>query len=421
MIQEHHYVRIPTELGLRRTDIVGKFEDNIHDIIPITELADKILRSQAFQRLKHIDIQGLFRGMAADVQSSQTVIEHSRGVYNQGLIMTRRQELRHYRLVQQACDLLHDYKKAPFAHSTEAEQKVVMGGDHQELVGLEPDEEIVLILKDHGVSYDEVAQVVAETHPDPLLVELLHSPVGSDSTEGICRYAFMRHHAQTGLPYNPRAIAYCVDVDDEGHIMLRDESSYPFDLAIEVRKAYETRQRIFELIYGPEIEGPEVLVARATYLARVDGCLKRDFFAMTDSEGAAFLANCDCRGANVLMDHAAKNRQFKRTYLGRFQWPTPEQIALITGESNQQSFADRIADELKIERENVCLHMGKDKGVKDLSRITMLSACGRRIDPPNGHAGWFAHGYLSLDNLDKEQKFVEVLDDLLLVTRRDNS
>jgi hypothetical protein len=197
--------------------------------------------------------------------------------------------------------------------------------------------------------------------------------------------------------------------------MLRDSPSFPFDLANEIRNAVETRKRIFDMIYDPVIEGPEVQVARATYFARVDGVLGREFFSMTDLEGAHFLLNCQSSRARTLTEHAANNRTFPRVYLSHFKWLFGDQIEAICHEPNQQLFADHIAQELGIGSDNVCLHMGRYKGVKDLSKITMLSKTGQPIVPPRVESYWFAHAYLHPDHEDKQDRLAEIMDELLLL------
>lgn len=416
-ISESDYARIPAELGLKRSEIVQVIDDGIHEAIPLTEFANDLLRTPQIQRLKNVAMLGLLNGMTA-LNTSASRYEHTLGVYKMGLIITRLPELRPYRELQTSVDCGHDAEKAPFDHSTEDEQKVVMGGDHEELVGPRlKDTEAGEVIRRYGVPYEEFADAVCNRHKLSFINEMLHGPFGTDS-EGTCRYAMMRHYSGNGLPFNPAAIAYCVKLDDNGQLMLQDSRSFPFDLAIEVRNAVETRKKIFDMIYDPVIEGPEVQVARAAYFARIDGVLGREFFDLTDTEGAHFLLNCESARARTLTENAANNRNYPRVYLGHFKWPFESQVQAICHEPNKQLFADLIAGELGIDPVNVCLNMGRYKGVKDLSKITMLSKTGQPIVPPKVEPYWFAHAYLHPDHADKQVKLAEILDELLLIKGR---
>jgi HD superfamily phosphohydrolase len=415
VISEHDYARIPAELGLKRSEIVQVIDDSIHGPIPLTEFADALLRTPQIQRLKHVAMLGLLNGMAA-LNTSASRYEHTLGTYKMGLIITRRQELRDLRMLQVANDICHDGTKAPFDHSTEPEQKIVMGGDHEELVEREfAGTEVEDVMKRFGVSFEGMGKAVQAKHPVAIVNEMLHCPFGTDS-EGTCRYAMMRHHGVYGLPFDPAAIAYCIKPDENGHIMLHGSPCFPFDLAIEVQKACQTRKNIFNMIYDPVIEGPEVQVARAAHFARVEGVLPKKFFRMTDWDGTQFLLKSKSIRARTLTERAANNQSYERVYLAHFRWPSEEQIRLIEDEPNQQLFADQVASELGIEPENVCLHMGRYKGVKDLSRITMLTANGQPIVPPNGSTYWFAHAYLHPRNTDLTDRLSDLLDELLLIT-----
>ncbi|QQG50087.1 MAG: hypothetical protein HZB70_00680 [Candidatus Berkelbacteria bacterium] len=414
MVTEAQYADIPKELGLKISDIAWIWPDNDHGPIPVTHFADKILSTERMQRARHVAIQGLFTGMAA-INSGRSVYEHTLGVYYQGLITTRTAQLRQYRLLQQLIDLAHDSEKAPFAHSLEPTQKLVLGGDHEELVAKLADEEIGEIAREFGLDFDEAAKAVRAKHPTPMVNDLLHSMFGSDSNAGTFHYARMQYN-RNGRPYCPEAISYCVEQDDNGRLMLRDRDTVPYNLAVEVKNACDTRRQIFDLIYSVDIEGPEVLVARAAHFAFCEGLLDRAFFDMKDSEAAQFLLGCSCPQARSLTECASNNRHYERVYLGHFRWPTAEQLSIITDEPNQQVFADRVASELKIEPENVCIHMGRYKGVKDLSNVRIVTADGHDYKPPHGEQYPFVHAYLHPNHVDKREQLTAILDELLLIS-----
>ncbi|MCR6112397.1 HD domain-containing protein [Bacillus sp. A301a_S52] len=175
------------------------FKDPVHRYIHVRdELIWELIGTKEFQRLRRIRQLGTtyvtFHG------AEHTRFNHSLGVYE---IMRRMVDILERkgvwdadeRLVCLASALLHDVGHGPFSHSFEK----VFHMDHEQWTRriITGDTEINEVLKKMGDDFpNKVADVIAKTYDNKLLVSLISSQIDADRMDYLLRDAFY-----TGVSY----------------------------------------------------------------------------------------------------------------------------------------------------------------------------------------------------------------------------
>ncbi|WP_147802693.1 HD domain-containing protein [Alkalicoccus halolimnae] len=175
------------------------FKDPVHRYIHVNdELIWELIGTREFQRLRRIRQLGTtyltFHG------AEHTRFNHSLGVYEIMRRMLENLEKKmtwdtDERLVCLAAALLHDVGHGPFSHSFEK----VFQTDHEEwtrwiILG---ETEINAVLKRMGEDFPErVADVIAKTYENKLIVSLISSQIDADRMDYLLRDAFY-----TGVSY----------------------------------------------------------------------------------------------------------------------------------------------------------------------------------------------------------------------------
>lgn len=177
------------------------FKDPVHKYIYIQDpLIWDLINTSEFQRLRRIRQLGTSYLTFHGAEHSR--FNHSLGVYEVARKIISQFERNQYtqwnsdnRLLVLTAALLHDLGHAPFSHSMER----VFGTDHEQwscrlILG---DTEVNRVLK--GVSAvfpEQVASLIAKTHPDKLLVSMVSSQLDADRMDYLLRDAYY-----TGVNY----------------------------------------------------------------------------------------------------------------------------------------------------------------------------------------------------------------------------
>ncbi len=266
------------------------------------------------------------------------------------------------------------------------------------------------------VAFDEVAQLIEGTHPDPIAQALVNGGKHPDleSWEGTRRYAATWTYVGAKQLYDARKIAYCYRLDGQGRLILQEIPGF-CNLELEIERAQECREEVFNTIHSPTIEGPEVLLARALHLAYEEGKLTKDFFFMSDERATQVLeTKCGAR-VRKLVERTQFGNHYPRVYERSFRVPSGDQKALLQDVRNRQVFADTVAQEVGIPREHVCVHLCRYKGYKDYRGMNILRASGEPINVPHFEPFWRASAYVAPEHEHKAKAVAEVLDSLLLL------
>ncbi|MWG35733.1 HD domain-containing protein [Halomarina oriensis] len=167
-------------------------KDGVHDHIALDPLAEALVDTPAFQRLRHIKQLSTVRLVYPS--ANHTRFEHSLGVYHlasQALdsLGVRDERARHVR----AAAVLHDIGHGPYGHQTEDVIMRHTGEHHDEIHDLLSGTEAAAALRDHDCSPERVADLVAG---DGELGQLVSGELDVDRMDYLVRDA---HH--TGVPY----------------------------------------------------------------------------------------------------------------------------------------------------------------------------------------------------------------------------
>ncbi|MFD1515005.1 HD domain-containing protein [Halomarina rubra] len=167
-------------------------KDGVHDHIALDPLADALVDTPAFQRLRHIKQLSTVRLVYPS--ANHTRFEHSLGVYHlarQALdsLGVTGERARHVR----AAALLHDIGHGPYGHQTEDVIMRHAGEHHDEIHDLLSGTEAAAVLREFDCSPDRVADLVAG---DDELGQLVSGELDVDRMDYLVRDA---HH--TGVPY----------------------------------------------------------------------------------------------------------------------------------------------------------------------------------------------------------------------------
>jgi len=167
-------------------------KDSVHDHIEIGGVAADLLDTPAVQRLRNIKQLGTVQLVYPS--ANHTRFEHSLGVYHlaeqalENLDVGGRDADR-----VRAAALLHDVGHGPFSHNIEALTHRETGKYHDDVGDLLSDGKVGDVLRNHGLSPDRVAGLVAG---DGKYGQLVSGELDVDRMDYLVRDA---HH--TGVPY----------------------------------------------------------------------------------------------------------------------------------------------------------------------------------------------------------------------------
>jgi len=167
-------------------------KDGVHDHIALDPLAEALVDTPVFQRLRHIKQLSTVRLVYPS--ANHTRFEHSLGVYHLasqaldslGVCDKRAAHVR-------AAALLHDMGHGPYGHQTEDVIMRHAGEHHDEIHDLLDGTEAAAVLREHDCSPDRVADLVAG---EGELGQLVSGELDVDRMDYLVRDA---HH--TGVPY----------------------------------------------------------------------------------------------------------------------------------------------------------------------------------------------------------------------------
>ncbi|MDR2660498.1 MAG: HD domain-containing protein [Lactobacillaceae bacterium] len=234
------------------------FRDPILNFISIRDktILD-LINSSEMQRLRRIKALGVanlvFHG------GEQSRFQHSLGVYE----ITRRM-VEHFDvnrpkfwdhdndIVVMAAGLLHDIGHGAYSHTFEH----IFGTNHEEFtqkIITDPSTEVNKILKRYDENLpNEVASVIAKTHPNKLLVSMISSQIDADRMDYLLRDAYF-----TGAEYGK------YDIERILHLMYPTEEGIVFDISgvHSVEDYIVSRYQMYLQVYfHPASRGMEVVL-----------------------------------------------------------------------------------------------------------------------------------------------------------------
>ncbi|MFG6495982.1 HD domain-containing protein [Fictibacillus sp. UD] len=239
------------------------FKDPVHRYIHVRdELIWRLIGTREFQRLRRIRQLGTTYLTFHGAEHSR--FSHSLGVYE----ITRRiidifQEKQTWdpeqRLLVLSAALLHDVGHGPFSHSFEK----VFGVDHEEfsrdiILG---DTEVHNVLLQMGDDFPkQVAEVIAKTHSDKLIVSLISSQIDADRMDYLLRDAYF-----TGVSYGNFDIERILRVmrpTEEG-VVIKSSGMHAVEDYIMSRY-----QMYWQVYFHPVTRSAEVILSKILHRAK---------------------------------------------------------------------------------------------------------------------------------------------------------
>jgi uncharacterized protein len=239
------------------------FKDPVHRYIHVRdELIWQLIGTREFQRLRRIRQLGTTYLTFHGAEHSR--FSHSLGVYE----ITRRiidifQEKQTWdpeqRLLVLSAALLHDVGHGPFSHSFEK----VFGVDHEEfsrdiILG---DTEVNRVLLQMGDDFPkQVAEVIAKTHPDKLIVSLISSQIDADRMDYLLRDAYF-----TGVSYGNFDIERILRVmrPTEDGVVIKSSGMHAVEDYIMSRY-----QMYWQVYFHPVTRSAEVILSKILHRAK---------------------------------------------------------------------------------------------------------------------------------------------------------
>jgi len=167
-------------------------KDSVHDYVEVDGVAQDLLDTDAFQRLRHVKQLSTVRLVYPS--ANHTRFEHSLGVYHLASRVLAQLGIEGARAeVVRAAALLHDVGHGPYGHQTEAIIERRLDKHHDEVHDLLGRGELARVLESHGIDTDVVADHVAG---EARLGQLISGELDVDRMDYLVRDA---HH--TGVPY----------------------------------------------------------------------------------------------------------------------------------------------------------------------------------------------------------------------------
>ncbi len=374
-------------------DSLEEVQDRLFGTIPIVPLAADLIRAPQISRLHLVSHLGLLTGMAkANMCASR--FEHTLGVYYLALIVSRTPVLRQYRDLLIAGAFLHDIGSGPYTHSCEIAQHVVMGGDHETVLPLVLDGSPVLkVLRKHGIAPEDAIALVQGRYDYQPIRELINGSFDLDTIEGTLRYWLMLHNLRDSLPYDPQCLAEHFTVRNE-QIALQGN---PQVLSRELLRWENCRERVYNYIHSPEIAAPEAMLTRALDFAIRENEIKPKFFGLIDYEATKFLRTKCNKRTRTLVGRTTEWPAYVQIYHRAFSTLSPEQAQLMSDSSLRFKWADQLAETLGVPPEDICIHVGRHKGRKDIG-FPIVDYKGKSIGwVPSILQSWFVHVYANPD------------------------
>ncbi|MFC7371596.1 HD domain-containing protein [Fictibacillus iocasae] len=239
------------------------FKDPVHRYIHVRdELIWKLIGTREFQRLRRVRQLGTTYLTFHGAEHSR--FSHSLGVYE---ITRRIMEIFHgrdqwddsERLLVLSAALLHDVGHGPFSHSFEK----VFGVDHEEFSRdiITGDTEVNSVLRLMGEDFPgKVADVIAKTYHNKLVVSLISSQIDADRMDYLLRDAYF-----TGVSYGNFDIERILRVmrPAEDGVVIKSSGMHAVEDYIMSRY-----QMYWQVYFHPVTRSAEVILSRILHRAK---------------------------------------------------------------------------------------------------------------------------------------------------------
>jgi len=331
------------------------------------DLAWDLFQTDAAARLRDISLSSVPsnfspHGMPASRFQHSAAVSHL--AYLAGAYLELDHGLRDHLV---AAAILHDSGSPPFSHISEGFMHDLLGRHHEAEVArvLAEDESVKSALREHGVDPHPVLEIITGKHPR--VGKLLAGSIDLDNIDNSLHLL----HSLTGitpLPYNPERMVQAFCWKDEQLALHSDHLA-------NVLAWEDTRERLYRVLYQPVNLSAAAGLYRSLELAYEQNSLDEAFFRMREDQALRFLSDLGGGIREIVHDLATWHH-----YPEVLRWedqPATQELQDLAGDPKaRMEVADRVAEDLALERHQLAFYVGSGRGAKAIP----LPWCGERAE-----------------------------------------
>lgn len=380
-----------------------QYLDPLYGQFEISDEKLKLFQTEALTRIRDISLSAV-PPLATASGMIGSRFEHSVGVGFLAEKLTEKKEFAEIgRNLYVAC-LLHDIGSPPFSHITERLMEDLTGKDHEQFAEkMLFKDDCQNAIKNYGTEIDTVFKLITGNYKP--WSDLLNGSIDLDNIDNSLRWG-MAVGAIENKAYDPEDLldAYCWK-DNKLALKLNYYS--------EIQKWELTRRLVYDVVYSDLNLIAETMLFRGLQFAFENGELTEDFFNLTDSQALYVLENRFNEKTKKLISDM--RRWFIYVPAGRITIddnPSETIKTFCTNWKERQKIADIIAASLGLEREEVTVYAGKDKGFK---KIHLPFVGGEKVveHQPLQKLFWRIKVYIHPKYKDKVEEVEELLEGIL--------
>lgn len=337
----------------RTTD---RFLDRLYGYITFASEDLKLFQTKELARLRQVSLSAIPTWITpTSVCASK--FEHSIGVAHLARMIGKKPEFEDVAQDLFMAALTHDIGTPPFSHASELFLEKLYKKNHEEFAreiidGSEFEKEA----KRQGGDIDRIQAFIEGT--DEPMSDIINGSIDVDNLDNSLRFGLSMGIVNS-IVYSPEELAESYRMVD-GELVLLEPDERNLDGWDWVRKM------VYTYVYSEmNLATGTVLIRAMDYAMRANE-LPYEYFMMTDAQAFEYLRTKTNSKTQRLLDWAWRMVFFNRAYSYVSMKSNEFFDKALTDVSVRSDIADQIAQELKVDPEKVCVHVGKNKGFKKI-------------------------------------------------------
>lgn len=342
-------------------------EDRLYGSLEVTDDDLKLFQTTPLTRLRQVSLSATpYWLVPAGICASR--FEHSVGVGHLARIVGQKPAFADLARDIYFAALLHDVGTPPFAHLGEHFLKILLDINHEEFAqNIIYEAELSGIIKNQGGSIENVCKLI--TGKNRPYSDLVNGSVDLDNLDNTLRFGLSQGIFQAPF-YRPERLA-------ESFFLCGNQLCLDEEALTDISGWEICRSRTYDFVYSPLNLIGGVMLFRALGIACREGQIPDEFFLMTDAQAFEFLSETTNRQTALLIERARQWEFYSRIYF----YKTSDLLPIVKNMDPmaRMNLADEISRLLAIPAEDVCVHLGRDKGYKEIT-VPIVAANGALTD-----------------------------------------
>ncbi len=376
--------------------------DPLYGQLDISNQEADLYKTKALTRLRDVSLSAVppFTWPGGNIASR---FEHSVGVAYLAKILTKKKDFEEIKDNLSLAALFHDVGSPPFSHTTEVFQTEITGKNHEQFV-----EEVI---KEKNLN-KKIKEIGGDPETVIALINGEHSPWGDlingsidlDNLDNTLRWGMGAGVFQSKM-YSPEEILNAF-VFRNSHLALKIEYQ------ANIQKWELARRLAYELVYSDTNLAPGSMLFRALYFAFLNDEIDVGYFYRTDSQAFYLLENKFNKTTQNLAQAARSWHFYKCAAQILEKEPNKKAKEICLSWKKRMQLADTIAKELDVNKEQVTVYAGKDKGFKKI-HLPFVGEGEKQYHMPIIPLKWRIKVYLHPEILDKKEETKHILKEIL--------